>query len=415
MLSETESEPGSDSDEDFEEMTNRLLVKTQCVVRVYILDAFDLAQRDANSLSDPYLLVKLGKKTYGDPKNYQEDKTNCGFFQTFDIDTTLPGPSLLKIEVWDHDAIFSDELIGRTTVDLEDRFFSNKWMKLVNKPIETRTLFHKSTKLEQGTIRCWIEVIPKKELVLSPIWKIDPRPPAEFEARLIIWGTDDVADADYEGTSDLYVRAWVNENEPKETDTHYRCQTGKGSFNWRMKFPVTIPSETYFVNIQIWDVDILSFNDFIADATFTYNALANDAWVTNRRVKRNGPQDWSLFKKKTEENEHKFWIECKRRNKAMKLEDGGRVQVSFELVPILQADACPVGEGRKEPNIDPFLPPPVGRLKWSWNPCVMAAQMCGPGFRCKLCCCLCCILCCALFIYIGPSFIADAISTAIFN
>lgn len=70
-----------------------------------------------------------------------------------------------------------------------------------------------------------------------------------------------------------------------------------------MKFPIMIPSETYFVNIQIWDCDILSFNDFIADATFTFNALAQDAWITNRRVKRDGPQDWSLFKKKNEEEE----------------------------------------------------------------------------------------------------------------
>lgn len=80
MAESSDSEPGSDSDEDFDEMTQRLLVKTDCVVRVYVLDAFDLAQRDENSLSDPYLLVKLGKKVYGDKENYQEDKTNCGFF-----------------------------------------------------------------------------------------------------------------------------------------------------------------------------------------------------------------------------------------------------------------------------------------------------------------------------------------------
>ncbi len=96
-------------------------------------------------------------------------------------------------------------------------------MKLANKPIETRTLWHKSTKLEQGTIRCWVEIIPKPELVLAKRWSITLRPPAEFEARLIVWGTDDVADYDFEGVSDLYVRAWVNECEPKETDTHFRC------------------------------------------------------------------------------------------------------------------------------------------------------------------------------------------------
>jgi len=32
------------------------------------------------------------------------------------------------------------------------------------------------------------------------------------------------------------------------------------------------------------------------------------------------------------------------------------------------AEACPVGKGRNEPNINPYLPAPVGRMQWSWNP-----------------------------------------------
>jgi len=53
--------------------------------------------------------------------------------------------------------------------------------------------------------------------------------------------------------------------------------------------------------------------------------------------------------------------------------EGGQIKVSFELVPKDQALRCPVGKGRDDPNIDPFLPPPVGRIHWSWNPCTMAA------------------------------------------
>lgn len=125
--------------------------------------------------------------------------------------------------MWDHDDFFEDDLIGTTKIDLEDRFFSNKWQKLTDKPIETRTLFHKSTKLEQGTIRMWMEILPKKEATVTPTWDISPRPPAEFQARLIVWKTEDVSNLDIEGTSDIYIRAWVNTAEPKETDTHYRC------------------------------------------------------------------------------------------------------------------------------------------------------------------------------------------------
>jgi hypothetical protein len=68
--SESEGELSDDSDEDFEEITKQLLIKTECVVRVYVMDAFELASRDEKSLSDPYVIVKLGNKTVGDPKNY---------------------------------------------------------------------------------------------------------------------------------------------------------------------------------------------------------------------------------------------------------------------------------------------------------------------------------------------------------
>ena len=345
----------------------------------------------------------------------------------YEVEAVLPGASQLKVQVWDHDDFFSDDLIGTTKIDLEDRFFSSKWTKLTDKPIETRTLYHKSTKLEQGTIRMWMEIISKKELVDKPIWDISPRPPAEFEARLIIWKTEDVKTYDVEGTSDLYVRAWVNTSEPKETDCHYRCQTGEGSFNWRMLFPITIPYDIYRVNIQIWDRDILSFNDFIADATFTFDALAKDAWTTNRRVKRKNAKDESVMQRirgaipSGEENvgpgqdANKFWISCMRRNEDLEMEPGGRVQVSFELMPKSFAEACPVGSGRDDPNIDPFLPPPIGRIKWSWNPFDMLAQMCGRSFRYKLYCAICCILCCVLCVMMVPMLFSDTVAIILFE
>jgi hypothetical protein len=62
-----------------------------------------------------------------------------------------------------------------------------------------------------------------------------------------------------------------------------------------MIFPIEIPSDIYRVNIQIWDRDILSFNDYIADATFTFDSLAQESWKTNRRAKRKGIAEESLF------------------------------------------------------------------------------------------------------------------------
>ena len=41
----------------------------------------------------------------------------------------------------------------------------------------------------------------------------------------------------------------------------------------------------------------------------------------------------------------------------------------------------PVGAARNDPNTNPFLPPPVGRLTFSWNPFVLGSELCGTCVR----------------------------------
>lgn len=59
----------------------------------------------------------------------------------------------------------------------------------------------------------------------------------DFELRLIIWGTRDVAFNDtITKCNDLFAKAILGKT-TLETDTHWRCRE-KGSFNWRMKMPI---------------------------------------------------------------------------------------------------------------------------------------------------------------------------------
>ena len=168
----------------FKTITKQLLVRTECVIRVYILNCRDLAQRDIDSPSDPYVRIKIGKSKINDRENYQLDNANPDIYKHYDINTFLPGESMLKIQLWDYDDIVPDDKIGTTVIDLEDRYFSYKWNKLEHKPIETRPLYMKSSRQPQGYVRMWLEIHPSKER--PPAIDISPKPPLVFEGRLII-------------------------------------------------------------------------------------------------------------------------------------------------------------------------------------------------------------------------------------
>ena len=75
----------------------------------------------------------------------------------------------------------------------------------------------------------------------------------------------------------------------------------------------------------------------------------------------------------------KFWLQCEKKGNKM-----GRILCSLEILPEWYAKLNPVGEGRKEPNVSPYLPPPVGRFQWSLNPLKVLNQCVGPRFRKKL-------------------------------
>jgi hypothetical protein len=111
-----------------EDILKRQLLETnKCVVRLYVIEAFNLSSRDNGSASDPYLYIKLNRKIVNERNNYQLDEPNPKFHKKYDFEGTFPGCSPLEIAVWDYDDIFGDDLIGKTFIDLEDRYFSLDW------------------------------------------------------------------------------------------------------------------------------------------------------------------------------------------------------------------------------------------------------------------------------------------------
>ena len=107
-----------------------------------------------------------------------------------------------------------------------------------------------------------------------PSWPQDitPPPPQNYEMRVIIWEAKDVK---YDGLeafttdiADLYVHCFVEQAHSPDskrlsTDTHFRAARGKASWNYRLKFPVTLKPDSSFTRIhfELWDCDLFSADD----------------------------------------------------------------------------------------------------------------------------------------------------------
>ena len=406
----------------FDDLGKSVLVKRSVIVRVYVLELNNLAKRDTFSESDPYIKILLGdKELVNERKKAFKDCKNCKWYQYYDLLVELPGSSKLRIQVIDYDALFSDDLIGETSIDIEDRYFDNRWQELENKPIEVRQLYHPDYERSQGEVSLWIEMFDQNEENKLEPWNIEPEPKSTLEMRLIVYETEDMENLDIEDTSDIYVMAYVDADKKYQTDVHYRCSTGQGSFNWRMVMPIEFPRKKFDLTLHAYDCDILSRDDFICGGRLNLAQILNDVNVLDLPLKlssdyyQNLPQEKKVlsnieFAGKDEDPDGvKFWVQLEKNGKK-----GGRVLCSIEVVPQWYADLHPVGKGREEPNMNPYLPPPVGRIRFSLNPFTMLNQLTGPKFR-KKCYMICCSAICIVYLIFMVPYIVYFVSGEVFN
>ena len=266
----------------------------------------------------------------------------------------------------------------------------------------------------------WVEINPAKCAPedVEPVWDIQQKPKQEFELRLCVFDTKDIKMMDVEGTSDVFVRAFFDSNNALETDTHFRCQTGKASFNYRLLFREKCPRKDYRFSLQAYDRDFFKSNDIIGSSIIDLKQAFEDAQITNRPLGINkkyyesymqealGPMEWK--------DDSTFWLPMNSKNDKGQMENNGYVRVQLDIVPADYAEKNKVGSAREEPNANPFLPPPIGRLSFSLNPCKMFNQLVGPEMRRKVYCYGCLIICLAvcilLSIYVVPSAIGAIIA-----
>eukprot|EP00064_Thunnus_orientalis_P012952 superscaffoldBa00002049_g12988 len=458
------------------------------LVRIYVIRATDLHPADINGKADPYIAIKLGKTEIKDKENYISKQLNPLFGKSFDVEATFPMDSTLTVSIYDWDLVGTDDLIGETKLDLENRFYSkhratcgitsnyaihgyNVWRdpmkptqilaklckdgkldgphygpggrvkvenrvfmapteiedenglkkqteehlaltvlkhwdeiprvgcKLVPEHVETRPLLHPDKPgIEQGRIEMWVDMFPKDMTAPGPALDISPRKPKKFELRVIVWNTDEVVleDDDIftgEKSSDIFVRGWLKgqQEDKQDTDVHYHSITGEGNFNWRFVYPfdylmaeekiVISKKESMFawdeteykiparLNLQVWDADHFSADDFLGAIELDLNRFPRGAKTAKQCTIEMVTNETempmvSIFKQKR----IKGWWPFVARNEEDEFELTGKVEAELHLLTGEEAEKSPVGEGRNEP--EPLEKPnrPDTSLLWFLTP-----------------------------------------------
>lgn len=110
------------------------------------------------------------------------------------------------------------------------------------------------------------------------------------------------------------------------------------------------------------------------------------------------------------EDKRQFWVELTGKDENGKTVVNGRLRMQIDILPKKEAEKNVVGEARSEPNVNPFLPQPEGRLEFSLNPFKMLNQLIGPALRRKIYCWCCICILCALCVMMAPMIFSNMIS-----
>ncbi|XP_058469622.1 otoferlin isoform X12 [Solea solea] len=271
------------------------------LVRVYVVRATDLHPADINGKADPYIVIKLGKSEVKDKENYISKQLNPVFGKSFDIEATFPMESMLTVSVYDWDLVGTDDLIGETKIDLENRFYSkyratcgisanysvhgyNVWrdpmkpsqilaklckdgkidgphygpggkVKVANRIFLGATELEDENGLKKQTeehlaltvLNRWEEIprvgckLVREHVETRPL--LNPDKPGIEQGRVEMWVDMFPMDMPAPGPAiDISPRKpkrWLKgqQEDKQDTDVHYHSLTGEGNFNWRFVFP----------------------------------------------------------------------------------------------------------------------------------------------------------------------------------
>lgn len=209
------------------------------------------------------------------------------------------------------------------------------------------------------------------------------------------------------------MKVYIDDEDKKTTDTHYRCQNGEASFNYRLLFDVKAPrkKDEYQLVLQAWDFDLFKSNDYICEWVLDLKELIKNVRLTQQPAHLTKKYYLMMLKDKLRDvklefmEDDSFWLTTQGK-------DGKPIKVRLDVrvFPGKLAEKQKLGEGRTEPNMEPHLPPPIGRIQFSLNPLTMLAQLVNKEYLNKLYALLCVLICCACLIAMAPMILSNVLS-----
>ncbi|PFH33895.1 ferlin family protein [Besnoitia besnoiti] len=322
------------------------------VVRAYVLAARGLVPPSGASDIQTYVWIYDSENAVTLPGGLSYNIRDTGyvkkqgfkpeFNRCYSLACSLPENSVVQIALMNMGHL-SDECIGRTYLDVEDRFFNRKVEQMVleeSTPIELRTLKNEGSTVSHGTLRGFFEIMRSEYAQLHPPYTLASAEPDEYQLRVVIWRVKAVPLDDNSSIS-LFVRTIYQLEESsevvKDTDTHYNSRDGTAVYNWRMVFDVLIPAQIPVLKLQIWNYALLSSTEPIGESNLDLTA---DFFRARKRQ-----QNYRV---------PKMWVRCSHPAHKGKLR--GSIEMEASILPREEAEYTPVGNGREEPNRDPFLP-----------------------------------------------------------
>jgi hypothetical protein len=172
--------------------------------------------------------------------------------------------------------------------------------------------------------------------------------------------------------------------------------------------------------VQAYDRDFFKSNDIIGSNFIDLKQIFEDVELTKRPIMLNKKYYEANMRKKGDkpmewdEDGESFWMPMNAKNNKGELENNGYVRIRIDLTTMEWAEKNKIGSGRDDPNVEPYLPPPIGRLRFTLNPWEMYKQLIGEAMRRKIAI-WCCIfigsaLCVLILYYLVPIVIGNLIS-----